>query len=664
MRAWPLPLILLLSTAALADEPDGRTIYRHLLRATTAVTSTGNRGTGWLIDRDARLLVTSFHVVGDDDSVDVLFPATQDGKLIAERTWYRDHREQLRKSGLLVAGKVVARDADRDLALIELKSVPESAVALTLAVESAEPGDRVHSIGNRGDLETLWTYTSGVVRQRYRSADGYRWQGKQLGKGSQMIVTQSPIHEGDSGGPMVNDAGEVIAVAAAVRWQGPLASVGIDGSEVRALLKKARPDVKLRSGMKPTRSRDHGLAEELMRATGLVRTATSSKRATAWMFSVPRRLAVSTCHAVGPRDTVRVEFRGKNEVGACVLTRDERRNLALLELDTIPDGVTELKLAEDAAEPGQRVHTVGHPNGAESAWLYSRGTVRQVARTRLIREAQEDGREPLALLLELPPAEDDSGSAVVDDRGQVVGCLSDRESPQQLVRYGAEVSEIRAFLEAAKPWHEPRTATEIRARATLYTRSRRLNRAIADLDVALRLEPQNAAIYHERARVRWMMGDGVKAQEDCGEALRLDDRLSAAHALRAEILLQKREPAAALEASATAVRLAPKCAAGFAVRGRVQRHLGDLDAALADGDEAVQLDPNSAMAYFERGRTRRARQEHEQAAADFTRAIEFDPLWADAYRQRAEVHRLLDQLKAAAADLAQAREVELQTRNP
>src|SRR5262249_28177170 len=148
---------------------------------------------------------------------------------------------------------------------------------------------------------------------------------------------------------------------------------------------------------------------------------------------------------------------------------------------------------------------------------------------------QKEGPEPLAVAVELPPGEQDGGVPVVDDRGRLVACLSEREEPQQLVRYAADVSEGRAFVDAARPWYEPRTAEDHRRRAALYARSRRLDRALADLDAALRQEPRHAPTWCERGRVRLMRADASKAAEDCDEALRLDGRLAAAHALRAEV---------------------------------------------------------------------------------------------------------------------------------
>ena len=70
--------------------------------------------------------------------------------------------------GAVARARVVARDPKRDLALIEVEAIPPDVTAMKLAADSAEPGDRVHSVGNPGTSDALWIYTSGTVRQVYQ----------------------------------------------------------------------------------------------------------------------------------------------------------------------------------------------------------------------------------------------------------------------------------------------------------------------------------------------------------------------------------------------------------------------------------------------------------------------------------------------------------------
>jgi tetratricopeptide (TPR) repeat protein len=231
---WVALLAVAFSLAVIGDgaaaEQPVKEIYQHTLRATAWVRTSKGSGTGWVVDRARKLLITNYHVVGTDDRVSVIFPAYRDGKLIVEREYYLKH-------GRAVRGRVLATDSRRDLAAIELDSLPDGVTELKLAPESAEPSDRVHSVGNPGASAALWVYTSGTVRQVYRRKLKYAG-GQEVD--ARMLETQSPINPGDSGGPVVNDKGELVGVSASHRTDAQLVSYCIDVSEVKAFLAKAR----------------------------------------------------------------------------------------------------------------------------------------------------------------------------------------------------------------------------------------------------------------------------------------------------------------------------------------------------------------------------------------------------------------------------------------
>jgi tetratricopeptide (TPR) repeat protein len=661
----------------------GQEIYRQTLRSTAWVITSKNRGTGWLLDRDERLLVTSFHVVGDEKTAEVIFPAHKDGKLVTERTYYRDNKAALRESGLVVSARVIHRDKNRDLALLELKSVPAGVVALPLASDSPSPGERLHSIGNRGDLESLWIYTAGAVRQVCRARDGYTWQGETLAQGALVVVTQSPINEGDSGGPMVNDCGELVGVAAAVRWAGPVTSVAIDVSEVKAFVEQARAGAKSRDpagAHSPAKKPDAGARRyrQVLQGTAWVQSDASSKRCSGWLCDRARRLLITSCPATGNRDTVRVTFpldedgrivaesaayqeqrrrlRSSGlEVRGHVLARDGRRCLALVELESVPAAAAGLTLAAADPEPGESVHVVGNPNNVESLWVYAVATVRQLGATRL---GQGDEREAAAILLELPPRAEDSGGPVVNDRGEVLGILSDKEGPQQLVSYAVAGSEVRAVLNETRRWWDPRTAADHRRRGALFTRTRNHEQALADYIRAIELEPDHAETYSARARVYLRMDKVEKALADCERALQLDARLVSAYCQRAAALGQKGEARRALDDCAKALRLDPDCAVAHAIRARLFRLRDEADKALAECDEAIRLDPQLPEAYAERAMVYNGKGDPDRAIIDWTRVIEFDPLLAMAHRQRGDAYRASNQLKPAVADYTQALELD------
>jgi S1-C subfamily serine protease/Tfp pilus assembly protein PilF len=678
LRCSPLVLIVvLLSCGRAATAEPGPEVYRQILRGSAwVITPAKGKGSGWVIDRGRRLLVTNLHVVAEHDTVDVLFPARREGRLVTERTYYTENLRELRKAGRAVSGRVLRTDPARDLALVELDSLPDDVSELKLAAGPPAPGEELHSVGSRRDLDQLWGYTSGQVRQTFRTEEGYFWHGRQLAKGAAVVLAGSPINEGDSGGPVVNGRGEVVGVASAVRWQARLAGVCIGADEVRAFARLPPPAA-------PEKEEKTGGAEvyrQALRSVAVVRTSSSSGRGTAWVLDRGRGLLVTSATAVGAPDFVDVLFpfrtdgrtvaeatfyrdhlRELRDGGRArrgrVLARDAGRNLALVEVDGLPDDTADLRLADEPPEPGARLHTLGNPNSVEALWVYAAGSVRQLGRTKLA--AAEDAKDVRVVVAQLPLSDGDSGGPVLDDGGRLVGVVSGKDAPQQLVGYLLEVREVRTFLDTARPLREPRGAGEFLTRATLYVRLRLGSRAAADCDAVLRREPKNVAALVERARARQMLGETDRAIADCDDALALDPKSVAALVGRASALAVKGQQDRANADCNAAHKLDPKCAAAFAARGDARRRKGDLAGAADDLDEAVWLDVNLAPAYYARGLVGAARGVHDKAAADLARAAALDPNDPAAWRALAEsLRKKGDEAGAKRADerAAQAEE--------
>jgi tetratricopeptide (TPR) repeat protein len=227
------------------DQFSGREIYGRLLRSAAwiVVQEPGRKefawGSGWLVDRADCLVVTNHHVVAKgltlhpDEHIRVYFPEYREGRLVTDRV-------RMLREGRGVRARIVDSDPKRDLAVLQLEYRLDGVEPLPLALESSGPGERVHSIGNPSASEALWVYTSGTVRQVYRARVDY-------GDGQVCdfvrVETQSPINAGDSGGPVANDRGELVAVNQGhlSRELAALMSYFIDVQEVRALLDEVRP---------------------------------------------------------------------------------------------------------------------------------------------------------------------------------------------------------------------------------------------------------------------------------------------------------------------------------------------------------------------------------------------------------------------------------------
>ena len=226
----------------------GDKVYQRTLKGTVWVLSAQQEagaklritvsGTGSLIDRSRRLVITNYHVIADaerDKSMRVLavFPAHgTDGKLIQEKDKYFD----LIRRGQAVNATVLHVDKKRDLAVLELATLPASAQVIRLASQSTGPGKRVHSIGNPGVSKALWVYTSGTVRAVLHQKWTAKERNRELNFEAQVVETQSPINPGDSGGPMVNDNGDLVAVTQGMSTNAQSISIFVDVSEVKTFL--------------------------------------------------------------------------------------------------------------------------------------------------------------------------------------------------------------------------------------------------------------------------------------------------------------------------------------------------------------------------------------------------------------------------------------------
>jgi S1-C subfamily serine protease len=189
-------------------------------------------GSGVLVDKKHRLLMTNVHVVGASPGVTVYFPEFADEEVVARRDYYH------KKPG--IAGKVVLREERSDLALVELEELPEGVEPVPLALKSARPAQPVLSVGNPGISGALWNSSRGQVRQVFQ----HKWKitdeltNKAMNYDAWILETDSSINPGDSGGPLVDGQGNLIGIAHAVHITAKNLSVFIDLRECREVLQK------------------------------------------------------------------------------------------------------------------------------------------------------------------------------------------------------------------------------------------------------------------------------------------------------------------------------------------------------------------------------------------------------------------------------------------
>ena len=230
---------------AQSSKDTGSDVYKQVTKSMVWIHSDRGRrglatGSGSLVDKEAKLVVTNYHVVGDNKRVTIYFPAYKDDKPVAEKKYYTE-----REKTLGISGEVIELEKSIDLAVIRLDRVPYGAVEIKLANGSADPGQSIHSVGNPGGSGALWVYTPGKVRQVYQKTWKADIEGRVTTFRAKVVETDSPTNPGDSGGPLVNDKVELVGVTQGGATNAQLISTFIDISEVKKILSRSEV-VKLR----------------------------------------------------------------------------------------------------------------------------------------------------------------------------------------------------------------------------------------------------------------------------------------------------------------------------------------------------------------------------------------------------------------------------------
>jgi len=110
-----------------------------------------------------------------------------------------------------------------------------------------------------------------------------------------------------------------------------------------------------------------------------------------------------------------------------------------------------------------------------------------------------------------------------------------------------------------------------------------------------------AAFYNNRAAAYHEQGDLDRAIADLSEAIRLDPKLAMAFNNRGAAYNEQGDNDRAIADYNEAIRIDPKLAMAFNNRGNAYSDKGDNDRAIADFNETIRLDPKLARAFQNRG---------------------------------------------------------------
>jgi putative serine protease PepD len=212
--SWASPTSTVAPAAAPAslteDERNNIDIYQKYSQGVVNITSTtvgydiflraypqSGMGSGAIIDPQGHI-VTNYHVIRDAETLEVTLP---------DKTKHK--------------AKVVGADPNNDLAVIQIDLPRGGVTPIPLGTSKGlQVGQKVLAIGNPFGLDR--TLTVGII-----SALGRSIQAENGMVIDDIIQTDAAINHGNSGGPLLNNAGQIIGINAAILSPNDTGNYGI-----------------------------------------------------------------------------------------------------------------------------------------------------------------------------------------------------------------------------------------------------------------------------------------------------------------------------------------------------------------------------------------------------------------------------------------------------
>ncbi len=181
----PAPEIQLALDGRIGAALPANTIYKRVLPGVVSVSATQkygySTGTGILVESSGYVL-TNYHIINGGLSLEVML---LDGEVTYD-------------------ARLVGYDREFDLAVLKIDGHGLPTIPLGDS-DSLSVGDRVYAIGNpMGNL--LGSMTEGIVSALGRDNST---------NGLTLIQTSAPVNSGNSGGPLLNDRGQVVGIVSA-----------------------------------------------------------------------------------------------------------------------------------------------------------------------------------------------------------------------------------------------------------------------------------------------------------------------------------------------------------------------------------------------------------------------------------------------------------------
>lgn len=181
----------------------------------------------------------------------------------------------------------------------------------------------------------------------------------------------------------------------------------------------------------------------------------------------------------------------------------------------------------------------------------------------------------------------------------------------------------------------PRNADAYWRRARLWLARNDDDRALADLEQARRLQPDQARFHSLHGFILRRKKKWDQAMADSDKALELNNADVVAHVTRGMVWMSRSDYRRAHAEFDEGIRIAPTNAFAWSFRSACWQVENNDDEAIKDLTEAIRLYPTNVAFLIGRGRMRLQRQEYDKSLADLNEAIRLRPNEPRAYSIRA-----------------------------
>jgi len=318
------------------------------------------------------------------------------------------------------------------------------------------------------------------------------------------------------------------------------------------------------------------------------------------------RLLLTSAQTAGAADSVEVIFvaleEGKAKIRrdyymkqaprhkARVLRRSKLHDLAVLQVEAVPEGVQELKLAAALPEEKAAVQTIVDTGSRSTMWSPRSATVAAIADQSFLSPSNDRvTAKMLEISLDGKYARASGGAPLVNEAGEIVGVLTPT-APDKPRLLAIEVGQARNLVSLVYRDLGTRMFNEAcRKLASKENADKEFDQAIAYCDKALALNPNEALAHNERGAALSYRNKFDEAIQAYTRAIELNPRLARAYRNRASAYLHQKQPEKAVADCTTAIKIDKKYINAYQTRSDAYQQLNKPDLAKLDEEAVAEL---------------------------------------------------------------------------